>query len=89
MTGLIGKYMRKHALENNIWDEGQLGAVEDVLGTVDQLIIDNCIMEEVKTYHRNLAADFSITRKPMTKCTMIGWCECMSGLAYQQQSFHY
>ena len=51
MTGLIGKYMREHALENNISNEGQLGAVEGVLGTVDQLIIDNCIMEEVKTYH--------------------------------------
>ena len=58
MTGLIGKFMRKHALENNIWDEGQLGAVEGVLGIVDQLIIDNCIMEEVKTYHRNLAVAF-------------------------------
>ena len=55
MTGLIGKYMREHALENEVWDAGQLGAVEGVLGTVDQLIIDSCIMEEVKTYHRNLA----------------------------------
>ena len=42
--------MRKHALKSNIWDEGQLGAVESVLGTVDQLIVDKCIMEEVKTY---------------------------------------
>ena len=33
---------------NEIWDEGQLGAVEGVLGTVNQLIIDRCIMEEVK-----------------------------------------
>ena len=58
MTGLIGKYMRKHALENSIWEEGQLGVVEGVLDTVDQLIIDNCIMEEVKTFHRNLAVAF-------------------------------
>ena len=41
-------------MQNIIWDEGQLGALEDVLGTVDQLIIDWCIMEEVKQYHRNL-----------------------------------
>ena len=67
MTGLIGKYMRKHALENNIWDEGQLGAVEGVLGTVDQLVIDNCIMEEVKTYHRNLAVAFYDYQKAYDK----------------------
>ena len=47
--------MREHALVNEIWDEGQLGAVEGVLGTVDQLIIDRCIMEEVKQHHCNLA----------------------------------
>ena len=67
MTGLIGKYMRKYALENNIWDEGQLGAVEGVIGTVDQLIIDNCIMEEVKTYHRNLAVAFYDYQKAYDK----------------------
>ena len=43
---------------NTIWDEGQLGAVEGVLGTVGQLIINRCIMEEVKQYHRNLAVAF-------------------------------
>ena len=55
MTGVVAKYMREHMIENEIWDEGQLGAVEGVLGTVDQLIIDRCIMDEVKHYHRNLA----------------------------------
>ena len=25
LSGLTGKYMRNHAIENNIWDEGQLG----------------------------------------------------------------
>ena len=57
-TGLFGTYMREHMTENNIWDEGQLGAVVRVLGTVDQLIIDNSIMEEVKECHRNLAVAF-------------------------------
>ena len=42
-------------MENEIWDEGQLGAVEGVLGTVDQLIIDRCIMEKLKQYHKNHA----------------------------------
>ena len=77
MTGVITKYMREHTIENEIWDEGQLGAVEGVLGTVDQLIIDRCIMEEVKQYHRNLAVfydqqHFMTTRKPMIKSIMIG-----------------
>ena len=49
MTGLIGKYMRDHAMENEIWDEGQSGGVEGVLGTVDQLLIDVCIMEEMRS----------------------------------------
>eukprot|EP00112_Aurelia_sp_Birch-Aquarium-sp1_P001776 Seg1193.5 transcript_id=Seg1193.5/GoldUCD/mRNA.D3Y31 product="LINE-1 retrotransposable element ORF2 protein" protein_id=Seg1193.5/GoldUCD/D3Y31 len=67
MTGLIGKYMREHAIKNSIWDEGQLGAVEGVLGTVDQLIIDKCIIEEVKTYHRNLAVAFYDYQKTYDK----------------------
>ena len=50
-TGVVAKYMREHTMENEIWDEGQLVVVEGVLGTVDQLIIDRCIMEEVKQYH--------------------------------------
>ena len=58
MTGVVAKYMREHTMENEIWDEGQLGAVEGVLGMVSQLIIDQCIMEEVKQYHRNLAVAF-------------------------------
>ena len=49
ITGLAGKYMREHMMENNIWDEGQLGAVVGVLGTVDQLIIGKSIIQEVKT----------------------------------------
>ena len=38
-------------MENKIWDEGQLGAVVEVMDTVDQLIIGKFIMEEVKIYH--------------------------------------
>ena len=55
MIGVVAKYMRKHTMENDIWDEGQLGAVEGVIGMVNQLIVDRYIMEEVKQYHRNFA----------------------------------
>ena len=54
-------------IENEIWGEGQLGAVEGVLGTVDQLIIDRCIMDEVKQYHRNLAVAFYDYKKAYDK----------------------
>ena len=56
--GLVAKYMREYSAVDEIWDEGQMRAVEGVLGTVDQLIIDRYIMEEVKQHHRNLASAF-------------------------------
>ena len=67
LTGLVAKHMREHTVVNEIWDEGQLGAVEGVLGTVDQLIIDRCIMEEVKQHHRNLAVAFYDYKKAYDK----------------------
>ena len=66
LTGLVGKFMKNHAIKNNIWDEGQLGAAR-VLGTVDQLIIDRCIVEEVITRHRNLAVAFYNYKKAYDK----------------------
>ena len=59
--------MREHTIENEIWDEGHLRAVKGVLGMVDQLIIDQCIMEEVKQYHRNLAIAFYNYKKAYDK----------------------
>ena len=67
LTGLVAKYMREHTVVNEIWDEGQLGAVEGVLGTVDQLVIDRCIMEEVNQCQRNLAAAFYVYKKAYDK----------------------
>ena len=67
MTGVVAKYMREHTMENEIWDEDQLGAMEGVLGAVDQMIIDRCIMEEMKQYHRNLAVAFCGYKKMYDK----------------------
>ena len=66
-TGLVDKCMRNHEIENNIWDEDQLRAAEGVLGTVDRLIIDKYIMEEVKTKHRNLVVAFYDHKKAYDK----------------------
>ena len=42
-------------LVNKIWDKAQLGGI---LGTTDRLMIEKCIMEEDRQYHRNLAVAF-------------------------------
>ena len=67
MAEVVAKYTREHTMKNEIWDEGQLRAVEGVLGTVDQLIINRCIMEEVKKYHRNLPVVFYDYKKAYDK----------------------
>ena len=57
-TGMIGNYMKEHAERNNIWGRSQLETCSGVLVTVDQLIIDNAIMDEVRNQQRNLAVAF-------------------------------
>ena len=57
-TGMIGKYMKEHAQRNKIWDRSQLGTCSGVLGTVQQLLIDAAIMDEVRNQQRNLAMAF-------------------------------
>ena len=55
--------MKGHAERNSIWDRGQLGTCSGVLGTVDQLIVDNTIMDEVRRKRQNLAVAFYDYRK--------------------------
>ena len=50
--------MKDLAERNNTWDRSQLGMCSGVLGTVDQLVIDNAIMNEVRYKQRNLAVAF-------------------------------
>ena len=57
-TRMIGNYMKKLIERNNIWDRSQLRTCSGVLGTVDQLIIDNTIIEEVRNQQINSAAAF-------------------------------
>ena len=56
--GMIGNCMKEHAERNNIWDRSQLGTCSRILGTADQLTIDNAIMDEVRNQQRNLAVPF-------------------------------
>jgi hypothetical protein len=62
-TGNAGSYMKGHAERNNIWDKSQIGICSGVLGTIDQLIVDNTIMDEVRGKKRNLAVAFYDYRK--------------------------
>ena len=50
--------MKDHAERNDIWDKSQLGTCSGVLGTVDQLVIDNAIMDEVRSQQENLVVAF-------------------------------
>ena len=72
LTGLVAKYMRTHKAVNEIWDKGQLEAVEGILGTANQLIIDRYIMEEVKQQHRTLPVAFYNYKKAFDK-VYHGW----------------
>ena len=57
-TVLIAEHMKDHAIANNMWDKCQMGTQEGVLGTTDQLLVDNCILEEVKEHRRNLVVSY-------------------------------
>ena len=62
-AGILAKFMKEHTEGNKIWDRNQMGTCQDILGTADQLLIDNCIMEEVRTHKRNLAVAYYDNRK--------------------------
>ena len=54
-TGLLGKHKKDQRDRNEMWDKSQLETCSGVLGTVDQLLIDSAIMDEVWEKKRNLA----------------------------------
>ena len=76
-TCIISNYMKDHAERNEIWDRSQLGTCSGVLGTVEQLIIDNAIMDKVRDQQQNLAVTFYDYHK--TGYDTTGWTECTSG----------
>ena len=71
-TVKIGNYMKEHAERNNIWGRSQLGTCSEVLRNVDQLIIDNAIMDEVRSQQRNLAVAFYDYQKAYDMKDMTG-----------------
>lgn len=63
-------------IETDIWGEGELRPVVRLVDTVDQLIIDMSIIEELKTYHRNMAAAIYDSKKTYDKIPL--WMEAQS-----------
>ena len=55
---MVATYMKEHADRNGTWDKNQLGTCSEVLGTVDQLLIDKAVMDEVRNKKRNIAVAF-------------------------------
>ena len=55
---MIDNYMKEYAERNSIGYRGQLRMCSGFLGTVDQFIIDNAIMNELRSQQRNLAVVF-------------------------------
>ena len=51
----VGNYMKEHAIRTDMRDKNQMEACEEVLRTVDHLLINNCIMSEVSDHKWNLA----------------------------------
>ena len=55
---MIDNYMKEYAERNSIGYRSQLGICSGFLVTVDQFIIDNTIMNELRNQQRNLAVVF-------------------------------
>ena len=71
-TGMIGEYLKEHSTSWDLWDDGQMGARSGVLGTVDQLLIDGCIMGEVVEHRRNLTVAYYDYKKAYDN-VLHGW----------------
>ena len=74
---ILAQYVKKHIVQNDLWDKSQMGRCEKVLGTVDQLLIDNAIMIEVRDHHLNLAVAYYDYQKAYDMVHH-DW-ECMNG----------
>ena len=64
----VGNYMKEHAIRTDMRDKNQMEACEEVLRTVDQLLIDNCIiLSEARNHKRNLAVAYYDYQKAYDK----------------------
>ena len=57
-TAIMADIMTEHLKKNNLWDEQQKGTRSNIMGTADNLLVDRCMLEEVKEHQRIAAAAY-------------------------------
>ena len=57
-SAIMANIMNEHLKKNNLWDEQQKGTRSNIMGTADNLLVDRCILEEVKDHQRIAAAAY-------------------------------
>ena len=62
-TANVGSYLKVPAEGNDIWEKSLLGTCSGVLGTVDQLVVGNTIMDEVRGKSETLLLHSMITAR--------------------------
>ena len=55
-TAIIAVIMTEHLKKINLWDEQQKRTRSNIMGTADNLLVDRCMLEEVKEHQRTAAA---------------------------------
>ena len=55
-TAIMADIMTEHLKKNNLWDKQQKGTRSNIMGTADNLLVNRCMLEEVKEHQRTAAA---------------------------------
>ena len=51
-TGALESFMKEHVIRNDILNMNQIEKCEGVVETVDQLLIEHCILSEIRNHKR-------------------------------------
>ena len=78
-TANVGSYLNVRAEGNNIWEKSQLGICSGVLRTVDQLVVDNTIMDDVRGKSETLLLHSMITARHKVWSDMTGCYQFIDG----------
>ena len=57
-TAIMADSITEHLKKNNLWDEKQKGTRSNIMLTADNLLVDRCMLEEVKEHQRTASAAY-------------------------------
>ena len=57
-TAIMADIMTEHLKLNKLWDEQQKRTQSNIMGTADNLLVDRCMLEEVKEHQKTAAAAY-------------------------------